>query len=76
MIVKAVSGPDMGNFKVFVDDKFAGTLNFNSPVEEFKLFSVEMKVKKGFRVIKLQPSELVSPLNYFFIDYVEFIPRR
>lgn len=76
MIVKAVSGPDMGSFKVFVDDKLAGILNFNFPDEEFKLFSVEMKVQKGFRKIKLQPAELVSPLNYFFIDYVEFVQRR
>ena len=76
MIVKAVSGPEMGKFKVLVDDKYTGVIDFNSPVEEFKLFSVEMKVKKGFRSIKLQPSELVSPLNYFFIDYIEFVPRR
>jgi len=33
-------------------------------------------VKKGFRSIKFQPYELVSPLNYFFIDYIEFVPRR
>ncbi|MGI6395037.1 MAG: ArnT family glycosyltransferase [bacterium] len=76
MIVKAIGGPDMGRFKVFVNDKFEALLDFNSPNNEFNYFSVDIDIKRGFSKIKLQPDKLVSSLNYFFIDYIEFLPRR
>ncbi|HPS29561.1 MAG TPA: hypothetical protein PLZ43_04855, partial [bacterium] len=76
MIVQGLMGPEMGNFKLFIDDRFAGTLNFNIPEEKMGEVELEITVEIGFHYFRIEPDTLVSTYNYFFFDYIDFVPER
>lgn len=76
MSVRGLTGPEMGNFKLFIDDSFAGYIRFNAQTEELVDAHMDIKIEKGFKFFRIEPESLVSTYNYFFIDYIDFVPRR
>lgn len=77
IVARGLGGPEMGRFKLYIDDRFAGILNFN--VAEAGMGDAaleEIWLDAGFHMFRLEPDGLINRNNYFFLDYIDFIPLR
>lgn len=74
--VVAVTGPVMGRFKVLVDGRQVGELDFRSADYQKQVRSFSAGFSKGFHLITFEPVD-VDPKDgkYFFIDFIEFAVR-
>lgn len=76
MVIRALTGPEMGNFRLFLDNNFAGYIRLNNKEEKMDETYLDITIEKGFRFFRIEPEALVSTYNYFFIDYIDFIPGK
>ncbi len=67
-----VSGPDMGRFRLFIDDAPAGSVDFTGERYDKVVRSVEAELTAGFHLLRLEPED-TARTTYFLLDFVEFI---
>ncbi|HOW51141.1 MAG TPA: hypothetical protein PLV42_03735 [bacterium] len=69
-----VTGPEMGRFRVFIDETPVGTIDFTGARYEKVSRQVTADLTAGFRFIRLEPEDRTRD-TYFLIDFVEFFRK-
>jgi len=69
-----LTGPEMDRFRLYIDDRPAGTLDFTGERYEKVSRTVEADLAAGLRFFRLEPEDR-SRDTYFFLDLVELFIR-
>ncbi len=69
-----VTGPEMGRFRVFIDDRPVGIIDFTGKNYEKVIRSVAAELTAGFHFIRLEPDDMTGD-TYFLLDFVEFFAK-
>ena len=72
--VVGVTGPEMGRFRVLIDGRATGIVDFTGERYEKVIRQVEATVPSGFRRIRLDPEDAARE-TYFLLDLMEFFRR-
>lgn len=72
--IVGVTGPEMGRFRLFVDGREAGLVDFAGDRYEKVIRQVEATVGSGFHILRIEPTD-TSRDTYFLLDLMEFFRR-
>ncbi len=69
-----VTGPEMGRFRVSIDDTPVGMIDFTGNNYEKVVRPVAAELTAGFHFIRLEPDDRTRD-TYFLLDFVEFFKK-
>jgi hypothetical protein len=69
-----VTGPEMGRFRLFIDGRPAGVVDFTGTSYRKVIRMVTADLTAGFHLLRLEPDDLTGD-TYFLLDFVEFFTK-
>ncbi|HOW51144.1 MAG TPA: hypothetical protein PLV42_03750 [bacterium] len=70
-----VTGPEMGRFRLFIDERPVGVIDFTGERYEKVIRQVTAFLSAGFHFLRLEPDDMTRD-TYFLLDFVEFFAQN